>query len=130
MKISELYLELPARRHIAAALFDVPTGTDAMVEVKPALEHGLQVIRNLCNFSPYALGDTLTAADIVLFYCLFVAQTVSKKVYQWDLEADVPGMTEWRQRLAQEPIFQKIEQDRQADAAGFFGYFAQVAAAQ
>ena len=123
MKMAELYIEWPARRLLGPAIFGFPSNQSVMEEVRPAMERGLEAIAATCDFSPYALGESFSAADIAIFYSLAVADVVAKSIYDWELVDDVPGLSQWQQRLQQEPVFKKIEQDRIADEAGFFGYW-------
>lgn len=91
VKVLELYIELPARRHYAEIFFGEARNATAVTEVKPVIEKGLSALRQLCVFKPYLCGE-FSYADIVAAHTFIYAAPVCQAVYGWDIVAEVPGL--------------------------------------
>jgi glutathione S-transferase len=121
MKISELYLELAARRLIPFALgnADVP---DALAgEVTSVLERAIRAMNHLCSFDPYLLGNGITLADIYLRYVLSVVDLAGGKLKR-DFASEIDGLAQWREMMADTDIARRIDADREANGPAFFAY--------
>lgn len=119
MKIAELYLELPARRLLPVVLAGAELDDRTRAEVQEILDKGVAAVAALASFKPYALGDTLTLADIVLRYSMVVAELVGGAVFQRDLSGEVPGMAEWKALMAASPISRQLDADSNEAMAAF-----------
>ncbi|WP_439135583.1 glutathione S-transferase family protein [Pseudomaricurvus sp.] len=124
MKISELYIELPARRLLPTLLAKVPVEDKVLNEIRSVLTHGINSLNTLATFSPYLTGSELTAADIYLRYVMSVAQQVATNVLQWDLTTEIPGLKDWSDLMADTDIAKKVDADREANAKEFMAYVA------
>src|SRR3546814_9756163 len=92
--MSELSLELPARRLLPAVLGKVTADDLTKREVKSTLRKSLKALSELAKFSPYVAGDTLTLADIYLRYWLTMTKWVCSSQFDWNVTEDVPGRSE------------------------------------
>lgn len=92
--VTELYIELPARRHVGSLLFGAPRSEDAMKEVRPAVEAGLAAFARIARLAPYIAGSDYSFADIYAYYAFGLASIVMKGVYDWDIVAEVPGLAD------------------------------------
>lgn len=122
MKISELYIELPARRLLPTLLAKVPADDKTINEVRGVLTNGINSLNALASFSPYVLGNELTAADIYLRYVISVAQQVASAILKWDLSTEIPGLSEWSDLMASTEIAKKVDADKEANAKEFMAY--------
>lgn len=91
VKVLELYIELPARRHYAEIFFGEKRNETAVTEVKPVVEKGLAALRQLATFKPFMAGD-FSYADIFAAHTFIYAAPTCQAVYGWDIVADVPGL--------------------------------------
>lgn len=119
MKVSELYIELSARRLLPALFAGAPVADDVKQEVRANLEKGLRAINALASFSPFVLGQQQTLADIVLRYALGVAKMAAGSVLKWDLLEGQTALKAWDERLAADPICQQLDADMQAQFDAF-----------
>lgn len=94
MKMTELYVEAPARRHVMHVVFGGELSQAAYDEVKPAVEKGLNALKRILPLSPYVAGGEFTFADIFLLYSFNLAGTLMQAVYQWDILVEIPGLAE------------------------------------
>jgi glutathione S-transferase len=78
MKSIELYLELVARQLYRGVFFGETLSEELKNKVKPELEKGLTALKRLLVFSPYAAGDNLTYADLMLYYTANLAGMAAK----------------------------------------------------
>ncbi len=91
VKVLELYVELPARRHYPEIFFGEARNDAAVTEVKPVIEKGLAALRRLGSFKPYLAGE-FSYADIFAAHTFIYAAPVCQAVYGWDIVAEVPGL--------------------------------------
>lgn len=119
MHAIELYIELPARRLYPGVFFGGSNAEHTVEEVRPVLEKGVRTINALARFNPYLMGDQPTAADYMAMYSLDLAQAVARKVYQWDLLADIPGAKELLEKLNSGAAAQAINAEKQQEMAAF-----------
>ena len=92
IRVSELYIELVARRHLGAAFFGRERSEKAYTEVRPQVEKGLRAFKQLANFSPYVMGGEFGNADIVVYHVFRLASQILKRVYDWDIVTEIPGL--------------------------------------
>jgi len=90
--ISELYIELAARRHLGNALFGGERSEEAYTEVKPQVEKGLRAFKQLASFGPYVMGKEFGNADIFVYHAFRLASQILKGIYDWDILTEVPGL--------------------------------------
>jgi glutathione S-transferase len=119
MQTVKLYIELPARRLYPGVYFGGSNADLTVEEVKPVLEKGARALRALGSFNPYLAGQEPTNADFMLMYSLDLAQGVARKAYNWDLFADIPGSAELLKRLNDNPIAERINDEKNAQMAAF-----------
>ncbi len=90
--VSELYIELAARRHLGNALFGAERSEEAYAEVRPQVEKGLRALKQLAKFGPYVMGSEFGIADIFVYHVFRLAGLILNRVYDWDIVAEVPGL--------------------------------------
>lgn len=93
--VSELYIELTARRHLGNAFFGAERSREAYVEVRPQVEKGLRAFNQLANFSPYVMGSEFGNADIFVYHVFRLASQILKQIYDWEIVAEVPGLADY-----------------------------------
>lgn len=118
VKTIELYVEMPAHGLVMVLFGAEPTPAQREA-TRPALEKGLAALRRQASFAPWVAGGQFSIADIFLYHSLSIVVALAGKLYDWDVVADVPGMREWQQRMAQRPITQRIDAATQAAMAEF-----------
>lgn len=109
----ELYCELVARRLIPNLLGGTPPDPGVLKEVESGLNKAVAALPKLSTFEQFAYGDTFTVADIAAILNLPIVRNVGKAFMDRDPLAEVPGLAEYFQRMAERPAVQKV----QADAA-------------
>lgn len=92
IRVTELYIELAARRHLGAAFFGRERSEEAYADVRPQVEKGLRAFRALANFGPYVMGSEFGNADIFVYHCFRLASQILKRIYDWDIMAEIPGL--------------------------------------
>lgn len=124
IKYTELYLELPARRCYGEAFFGAgPTPEHTKAEVRTVMERGVGALRRQGGFAPYVFGDSLSYADFVFLYTFPMAASVAKKVFDWDLSAELPGADALIEKLRQREAVQKVDEDARAGQKEFRDYY-------
>ena len=124
MKVSELYLELPARRLLPAVLGNVEIPEATLDEVRATLERGVAALQSLAKFSPYVAGANLTLADVYLRYSIAIPKMVGPSQLDWDIVAAVDGLSRWDEMMADSDISRAIDADMRDNLEDFQGYIA------
>lgn len=117
----ELNVELIARRLYGAALFGGVASQETRDEVKTKVETGLKGLAKLLQLSPFALGDSFTAADIVTWPHLQLVSLVCEKIYGANLvQENIPGIESYIKFIESRPHAQKVNQERTVALEAFF----------
>jgi glutathione S-transferase len=122
VKISELYLELPARRLLPAVLGNAELPDALLQEVKAVLEKTAGSITELVVFGPYLLGSELSLADIYMRYAMAIPKMVGPSQLDWNVLEAVPGLASWDEMMADTDIARKIDADQRDNAAEFMAH--------
>lgn len=123
MRCSELYLELACRRLLPFVFSKAPAPESLRDEVNASVDRGVASLNGLCAIGPYLTGAELTMADIYLRYVLSVVDA-GASVLKRNIVAEINGLSDWRERMAQDPISQRVDADTAANKASFFAYMA------
>jgi len=118
-KVLELYIELPARRHLAATFFGEPRNQAAVAEVRPQIEQGLGAIERLAAFNPYFAGDEISYADLFGFYVFGMANMLTQAVYGWDIVGEVPKLGATLERIGARETTQNVNSAMQSAMDAF-----------
>lgn len=118
----ELNIELIARRLYKEALMGGTVSQETKDEVKDKVTAGLKGLARLTQFSPYVLGSSLSAADIVAWPHFCLISLATQKIYGTDLVAEhLPGVTPYLQTMENRSTVQQVAKDRDAAFKAFLG---------
>lgn len=115
--VTELYIELAARRHLGAAFFGRERSEEALVEVRPQVEKGLRALNQLADFGPYVMGSEFGNADIFVYHSFRLAGQVIKQTYDWDIRTEVPGFADYLAAMDQRESTKSVVVDHEAAMA-------------
>ncbi len=119
MRVIELYVELPARRHFRHVFFGDAKSAAAVEEVRPVVANGLLALKQLGTFKPYVCGADFTLADVYAYYTFGYASMALDKIYGWDIVAEVPGLKGSLDAIARCEATKKVDAAQQAALAAF-----------
>ncbi len=122
MKVSELYLELPARRLLPSVLSNMPADEATLEDVRKGLERAARSLNALASFSPWVAGENITMADIYLRYSLAIPKLVGPSLLKWDIMTAVEGLEPWDAMMADSDISRQIDADQAANAEEFMAF--------
>jgi glutathione S-transferase len=114
MRVLELYIELPGRRHFGHVFFGGPKSEAAVEEVRPTVEKGLVAVQQLMGEGEWLCGDQFSLVDIYAYYTLGYAAIALKAVYGWDIVAEVPGLGAVLERIKARAATQQVDAAQQA----------------
>ncbi len=117
IRVVELYLDAPARRHIAAVYFGAKVDPVTAEAVKPELDKGIRTLNALARFAPYIAGNTFSFADIAAYFQLRFTNVHTAKVYGWDIRDDVPGLGAYLETVGERASIKAIDAIMQRDFA-------------
>ena len=110
IKTIELYIEDPAHRMIGA-LFGREVPESVKESSTALLRRGLPALGRIASLSPYLCGSELTAADIFAFYALKLSETACRRVLDWDIIAEVPGLATMMEKVAERDVTKRVLAD-------------------
>lgn len=111
MHVTELYVELVARRHLAATFFGAERSEEAYVEVRPQVEKGLRALLQLADFGPFVMRSGFGNADIFVYYSIQAASQILKRVYDWDIMAENPGLAAHAAAMEERDLTRRVVAD-------------------
>lgn len=122
VRVVELYLDAPARRHIQTTYFGAPVDERVREEAKPAIENGLRALHQLAKFAPYLAGDEYTFADIAAYFQLGFTNLTTKQIYDWDIIETDPKLKAYIATLEQRPLLAETGATMRAALEKFFAH--------
>jgi len=124
--VTELYIELAARRHLGHAFFGRERSDEATTEVRPEVEKGLRAFTQLANFGPYVMGSEFGNADVFVYHSFRLASQILKRIYDWDIASEVPGFANYLAAMDERDSTKSVVADNETAMAAMM---AQLAAA-
>ncbi|RLA30884.1 MAG: glutathione S-transferase [Gammaproteobacteria bacterium] len=124
--VTELYIELAARRHLGHAFFGRERSDEATAEVRPEVEKGLRAFAQLADFGPYVMGSEFGNADIFVYHSFRLAGQILKRIYDWDIASEVPGFANYIAAMDERDATKSVVADNEKAMAAMM---AQLAAA-
>ena len=124
MKMIELYIELPARRLFPGVLFGGANPEQTVREVEPVLRRGVAALARTLDCRTGVMGDALTLADFMAVFSFPLAGMVAKKVYGWNMAAEVPGLEATLEGLGARPTAKQLSDESRAGMADFLARLA------
>jgi glutathione S-transferase len=118
----DLYIELPARRLLRNLFSGKPPPEAVASEVRQALENGVRALRKLARFETFLLGDRFTAADIAGAMHFPAVQRVTQAVLDCDPLDEIPGLSQYVQRMDERPTIKQVREDRDKIFPDFIDY--------
>ena len=113
-KVLELYLDVPARRLLPFALRGTEPDSETLRKTYETCLKGCLVVNNLCSMSPYAMGSSLSVADIFMRYALVVPRMVEIFWKHDNPLEKIAGLQQWELLLSDSHIARKIDKDSAA----------------
>lgn len=110
----KLDVELVARRVLPAAFFGATASDEVLKTTEADLDKGMKAVARLFQGNPYAAGDRFSLADLFTFYTFSLSSAVIQKVYNKDMLADYPQISNLMGELASRPSIRQVEADKVA----------------
>jgi glutathione S-transferase len=101
MNVVQMYVEAPVRSLFPGVFLGQSNSESAIDTVRQTLDRSSAALRNLIfKNGPYLVGTALSYADLFTFYCLDIADRVTRYVYHRSFLEDVGGLKPWCQTMA------------------------------
>ena len=99
INVLQLYLELPMRSLYPGVFMGGHNSDAAIAAARQTLDRSCAALRQLAQPQPWLAGEQAGHADLFAFYCLDLAERVSRHVYQRSLLHEL-GLQDWARRMA------------------------------
>ena len=119
IRVLELYLDAPARRHIASVYFGAEPDPATVAAVLPELEKGMRALKAFARFDPYIASDAFSFADIAAYFHLNFTNLHTIQIYGLDLRNEITGLAGYLEMLAERPSIKTVDAVMQQDFRAF-----------
>lgn len=101
INVVQIYVEAPARSLFPGVFMGRRNSAAAVAAVRPELARAMRALGLLVSPDPFLFGAEPTYADFFAFYCLDIAERLSRFVYRESLLEQVDGLPAWSARMAE-----------------------------
>lgn len=115
----ELYIDVPARKHIGSVYFGQAVNDSLLEPVKAELNKGLAALSSLAQYGPYLAGAAFGFADIAAYFHLRFANLHAQKIYDWDFIAADQALSDYMARVGERDSINTVDGILQRDFAAF-----------
>jgi glutathione S-transferase len=98
INVVQMYVEAPVRSIFPGVFFGGTNSVDTESNARLTLDRATGALRRLANPTPWLLGDALGYADIFAFYCLDIAERVTRFVYDRSILGEI-GLLDWHAEM-------------------------------
>ena len=113
----ELYIDAPARKHIASVYFGQPVNDSLLKPVEQELEKGLNAFRALSVYGPYAAGEAFGFVDISAYFQIRFANLHTQKIYNRDIIAEDKQLADYIGLVGENKSVKAVDEILQRDLA-------------
>jgi glutathione S-transferase len=100
INVVQMYVEAQIRV-LFPGVFLGSRNADATIDAaRLVLDRAVQALSRLMTPNPYLLGASLSHADLFAFYCLDIADRVTRSVYGRSLTSQIGGLADWSRCMA------------------------------
>ena len=121
--MAEIYVDAPFRPVFSAMLAGTPLSAERQDEVRGVLEKGARGIARVSKLSPWVCGESFTAADIFLYYCLEMVAPLGRQQLDFDIYTFLPGFDGWREQVASRDFVREVDAARHVAVEKFMTRF-------
>ncbi len=100
INIVQMYVESPVRTLFPGVFFGRSNDVSTQEEARRILDRATEALARLMIPEPYLLGPSLSYADLFAFYCLEIADRVTRFVYARSIVSEIGGLADWWRRIA------------------------------
>jgi glutathione S-transferase len=101
VNLVQLYIEQQVRQLFPGVFFGGSNDPATVAAVRAMLERGVAGLRRLVRLDPFLLGANLGYADLFAYYCLDIAERVTRFTYGWSVIAEIDGLQSWSATVAE-----------------------------
>ncbi|MBV1881193.1 MAG: glutathione S-transferase family protein [Pseudomonadales bacterium] len=114
LKTVELYIEAPAHTLVPELMGREKVAEETKKTADAMLSRGIAAFQHHASFSPYACGENLTAADILIYYSIKLAKAAGKVVLKRDIVTEVEGLAELMSLIDATDVAQQVVAENKA----------------
>jgi glutathione S-transferase len=103
INVVQMYVEAQVRALFPGVFLGSVNSETAIAAARKTLDRAAQALSLLMKPAPYLSGPNVGHADLFAFYCLDIADRVTRFVYSRSILAEIGTLTEWSKAMAQRP---------------------------
>ena len=103
INVIQIYVEAQVRALFPGVFFGKTNREVVVAATRITLDRATQALTILMQPQPFLLGGTLSYADLFAFYCLDIADRVTRFVYDRSILVDIGSLAGWSQLMARRP---------------------------
>ena len=111
VNVVQLYVEAQIRSLFPGVFFGGSNSVATIDAARTMLDRATVALNRLAKPGPLLLGDSLSLADIFAFYCLDIANRVTRFVYGRPMLAELAGFQAWFDLIAERESSKMVLED-------------------
>jgi glutathione S-transferase len=100
INVIQMYIEAPMRSLFPGVFFGGSNEANIVANARVTLDRGTAALNRLLRPAPFLLGPALSYADLFAFYCLDIAERVTRFVYDRSILAELNSLEDWAREIA------------------------------
>jgi glutathione S-transferase len=103
INVIQMYVEAQVRCLFPGVFLGLSNDEATIAATRVTLDRATQALNILMKPSPFLLGADLSHADIFAFYCLDIADRVTRFVYARSIVKEIGTLADWSRMMARRP---------------------------
>jgi glutathione S-transferase len=111
INVIQMYVEAQVRQLYPGVFSDHPNDPTTLAAARTVLDRATRALSLLIRPDPYLLGDQLSHTDLFAFYCLDLADRVTRFVYARSMLKEIGSLDAWCRAMARRPSTLEVYAD-------------------
>lgn len=111
INVMQMYVEAQARSLFPGVFFGLENSQTMVAATRLTLDRATAALRLLMRPNPFLFGAAISHADVFAFYCLDIADRVTRFVYSRSILREIGTLTAWTQTMASRPSSRAVFAD-------------------
>jgi glutathione S-transferase len=103
INVIQMYVETPARSLFPGVFFGLRNDEAVAAAARVTLDRATNALRTLMNPAPFLLGSSISHADVFAFYCLDIADRVTRFVHARSILQEIGTLADWSRAMVRRP---------------------------
>lgn len=117
--MAETYLDGPLHPLFGMSIRGETPSEEFLTRAGQVFERGLAAYARTAKFQPWVAGETFSAADIFLYFCLGFVESGAREFLDITVEDHLPGHQQWKAAMEDRDFVRQINREKDAAMEAF-----------